>query len=68
MVAEEAVIDEPRGGTTKSWSDFKKAIDNDKKKGTNTTINAYAGPNGNIYQAAAEYALEQQRRTGLYGY
>lgn len=60
--------DEPRGGTTKSWTDFKKAIDNDKKKGTNTTINAYAGPNGNIYQAAAEYALEQQRRTGLYGY
>lgn len=56
------------GGTTKSWSEFKKAIDNDKKKGTNTTINAYAGPNGNIYQAAAEYALEQQRRTGLYGY
>lgn len=52
--------------TEKKWSDFSKAIST--STGKKNTINAYAGPNGNIFQAAAEYALEQQRRTGLYGY
>ncbi len=41
--------------TEKKWSDFSKS--DSTSTGKKNTINAYAGPNGNIFQAAAEYAL-----------